>query len=316
MKLMKWWAKRIVFFVVLASLGVFSGVGCTFQPSLRVTEERLAELEENIGVQLLKYSLELETRDFEMLTPYIRTNLAEAENEHIHIKIECVCSDAHFDRYVISREWLDEEYRKKWKMAEKFSFVYRYNEQNVRRPMYGSMGWDLDWPEELGEKPDNIDYYTLIVRENTEIFSTMITYSPRPREQFDKSVAPDTDNLSIMLEKEKVPDLVYLGNQNGFENISVSPFHIWADCNPTTTQNPVYDVFIQYKDGTESGYTKEEFEADEEGTSKLPWVYDGNRGNVFSIEILPPYLELDKISSITINGTKFPLSWRPQGTGR
>lgn len=299
---------------ILVCIGILLCTGCSPQQSLGVPEERLAELEENIGVQLLKYNLKLEDRDFEILAPYIRTNVASTENGHVRIKIECIYSDAHFDRYVISEEWMDESFKEKWGLAEKFSFVYRYNAQNVRKPLYGSMGWELDWPEELGEKPDNINYYTLDVRENTEIFSTMIKYSPRPKEQFDGVAAPDTKDLFFRLEKERGPDLVYLENQNGFENISVSPYHIWADCSPAITQNPVYDVFIQYKDGTEIGYTKEEFEADEE-EPKLPWNYYGNYGTAFFIEILPPYLELDKISSITINGTEFPLNWRPQGNG-
>jgi len=308
MRYVKWWAKRIVFLSNLVCIGLFLGAGCSPNPPLRVTEERLAELEENIGVQLLKYNLGLDDRDFEILAPYLRTDVASVENENIRFKVECIYSDAHFNMVVTHEELLEDVCDEPWKINQDWSVVFTTESPYFSMRRYGVIGYTFQWPEELGEKPDNIYYDFTTVKAVRDISSINVELFPALR----KNNAPiGSDKLFLSIEKEKGPDLVCLENRDGFENVSVSPFYIWADCRPVTTQYPIYDVFIQYKDGTEVGYTKEEFEKDTQlSTSELPWDYFGYYGSEIIIKINPPFLELDKISSITINGTKFPLTFR------
>lgn len=321
MKFFRQLAKRILFWGVWVSIIILSGMGCSAQPPSElpiVTAEHLTELEENIGVQLLKYYLKLNDKDISILAPYLKTKISSSHNGSINTSVECVCSSPHFSVYVVSFEQVEGSFIDNYKYVPDYSFMYMADEEGYfgsRSKTFDTAAGELPWPDDWGKAPENIRYMYFTVKNGPLVKYSFLDvdslkYSP------DDSVPASSMSIrsSLILENMERTVLSSSKTRNSFENVSVSPFYIWADYSSDMEQSPLYDVYLQYKDGTKIGYTSENFknQHDLEG-NELPWHYHDSISELY-IQIDPPYLELDKIDSVIINGAKFPLKYgrKPQ----
>lgn len=249
------------------------------------------------------------TENMDIISQYLRTDLGAVEDSHLRYSIEGVVSDSHFDSYILSLERLDGKALTptdtavvQWEYAYSVPLRKRSGLQATANPLV----LDQDaLVERAGCSSPQKKYFLYHLKEPIAIDSATVQFKDRKNLFADSAGIP-----SFTIEKAQGKELVYKGNKNGIENISISPFHIWMDFRPYLPDNgTIPDIFLEYQDGSKIGRTSKELEkameADPQPGQETWWYCDAN--GVYLCVYTEPLLELSKIKSLWINHTEYPL---------
>ena len=245
--------------------------------------------------------------NFKKVENSVLNDIAQVSDENISLTLESALSDGHYYYVVFSVTSLNGR-----NIAELFpdvTFQFTREVQSRIQPAFQIERLETE------ENSDTHTVYTALIRSDELIQSmkmdlTRLFSMNSSAEAIDCALSVETDFLPCPIASGGIPD-------GKFRNIELSPFGLWIDVfeawensDALASGLPIYDVSIEFKDGSVTGATVAQF-ADFAYLESIGWggmqLPNGTHQSLISIRF-SGFIDTATVQSVTIDGVKIPVS--------